>query len=219
MMQNSLTSPWPLPSVNTGINTAISTTFTSIIVRMSNLATQGAEYVGKPVAVCSHTHLNASSRRARARVRPYLCCWRHGDLTKKQTNIHTCSHWDSWGHGEEVTGFREGTGPESHAVHWGGEGKDIPSTASLRSFTKRECCFSDGVCGGPVRAGPVFRVIFFLFVCLLVFEFYLLILFLNFIYLFLFCTCAHSLLFLAITLSVLGVCVFSIGQYVCRLVL
>jgi len=50
-------------------------------------------------------------------------------------------------------------------VHWGGEGKDIPSTASLRSFTERECCFNDGVCGGPVRAGPVLRVTF-LFVCL-----------------------------------------------------
>jgi len=28
-------------------------------------------------------------------------------------------------------------------------------TASLRSSTERECCFSDG---GPVRAGPVLRV-------------------------------------------------------------
>jgi len=40
-------------------------------------------------------------------------------------------------------------------VHWGGEGKDIPSTASLCSSTERELCFSDGVC---VRAGPVLRV-------------------------------------------------------------
>jgi len=46
----------------------------------------------------------------------------------------------------------------SHAVHWGGEGKYIPSTASLCSSTERECCFSDGVCGGPVRAGPVLCV-------------------------------------------------------------
>jgi len=30
----------------------------------------------------------------------------------------------------------------------GGEGKDISSTVSPRSSTERECCFSDGVCGG-----------------------------------------------------------------------
>ena len=68
--------------------------------------------------------------------------------------LHTRSHRDSWGHGEEISGFCEGTGPQSYAEHRGGEGKDIPSTASLRSSTEREHCFSDGVSGEPVRPGP-----------------------------------------------------------------
>ena len=72
--------------------------------------------------------------------------------------LHTCSHRDSWGHGEEITDFCEGTGPQSYAEHRGGEGKDIPSTAALRSSTERECCFSDGVGGEPVRPGPAWCV-------------------------------------------------------------
>ena len=45
----------------------------------------------------------------------------------------------------------------------------IPSTASLRSSTERERCFSDGVGGEPVRPGPagcvsvLYLIYYFLF--------------------------------------------------------
>ena len=59
----------------------------------------------------------------------------------------------------------------------------IPSTASLRSSTERERCFSDGVGGEPVRPGPAWCVS----VLYLIYYFNFIIVFLFIYYYCLFC--------------------------------